>query len=47
MNMELGTFNSSMIGREERIIELKQEVNSLLAQLNRGQKYLTQDLSNE
>lgn len=36
---ELGRFNEAMIGREERIIELKKEINDLLAELGRPPAY--------
>jgi len=36
---ELGRFNEAMIGREERIIELKKEINDLLSELGRPPAY--------
>jgi PAS domain S-box-containing protein len=36
---ELETFNRTMIGREKRVIELKEEVNRLCAELKRAQAY--------
>jgi PAS domain S-box-containing protein len=36
---ELTTFNRAMVGRETRMLELKQEVNELLARLNQSPKY--------
>ena len=36
---ELETFYRTTLGREERIIELKQEVNELLEQLGKNNKY--------
>ncbi len=35
----ISDFNALMVGREQRIVELKQEVNSLLAELGRAPKY--------
>lgn len=37
---KLSDFNQLMVGREERVIELKNEVNALLAELGRPPKYL-------
>jgi hypothetical protein len=37
----LKRFNRLAVGRELRMIELKGEVNGLLGELNRGQKYRT------
>jgi hypothetical protein len=36
---DLERFNAVATGRENRIIELKNEVNALLEQMNRGKKY--------
>ena len=36
---ELETFNELMIGREERVLELKQEVNELLEKMNLSARY--------
>jgi len=36
---ELETFYRTTLGREERIVELKQEVNELLEQLGKNNKY--------
>ncbi|MBU0573235.1 MAG: hypothetical protein KKH83_02010 [Candidatus Margulisbacteria bacterium] len=36
---EMEKLNKFMIGREIRVIELKQEVNKLLGELNRPVKY--------
>ena len=36
---ELARINALMIGREERIVELKREINGLLQQLNRPPKF--------
>jgi len=36
---ELERFNKLAIGREKRMIQLKEEINELLCQLNQGQKY--------
>jgi PAS domain S-box-containing protein len=36
---ELETFYRATLGREERVIELKQEVNELLEQLGKNKKY--------
>jgi|GEM_PF-6327382 len=36
---ELETFNRTMVGRETRVIELKEEVNRLCAELKRAQAY--------
>jgi PAS domain S-box-containing protein len=38
-NAELTRFNQAMVGRELRMIELKEEVNSLCAQLGRPARY--------
>jgi len=38
-NRELETFNLTMVGREERIIELKEEVNTELKQSGRAPRY--------
>ncbi len=38
-NAELAKFNNAAVGREERIIELKAEVNSLLSKLGENTKY--------
>ena len=36
---ELEGFNKAMVGREQRMIELKQEVNHLLEKLGKDPKY--------
>jgi hypothetical protein len=36
---ELDEFNAAMIGRESRVIELKEEVNKFCAELGRDEKY--------
>jgi predicted RNase H-like nuclease (RuvC/YqgF family) len=36
---ELETFYRATLGREERVVELKQEVNELLEQLGKNKKY--------
>jgi hypothetical protein len=36
---ELDEFNAAMIGRESRVIELKEEVNTFCAELGRAEKY--------
>jgi PAS domain S-box-containing protein len=36
---ELGEFNQAMVGREQRIIELKEEVNALCRELERAPSY--------
>ena len=36
---ELETFYRATLGREGRVIELKQEVNELLEQLDKNKKY--------
>ncbi|NPV56645.1 MAG: PAS domain S-box protein [Anaerolineae bacterium] len=36
---ELTLFNQAMVGREQRMIELKEEINRLLAELGRDAKY--------
>ncbi len=36
---ELETFYRTTLGREERVIELRQEVNQLLEQLGKNKKY--------
>lgn len=41
-NDELQRFSDVLVGREDRIIELKQEVNALLADLGRKPRYLTE-----
>lgn len=38
-NAELRRFNDAMVGRELRMIELKQEVNALCAQLGQPPRY--------
>lgn len=38
-NLELESMNKIMLGREERILEMKQEVNGLLNELQRTAKY--------
>ena len=38
-NAELARFNQAMVGRELRMIELKQEVNALCAQLGEAPHY--------
>lgn len=43
VNKELEQFNRFTLGREARIIELKQEVNKLLSQLGEEQKYKVTD----
>lgn len=43
---ELQRFNRLTIGREERMIALKQEINQLLAELGREQKYADPDAGN-
>jgi PAS domain S-box-containing protein len=40
-NRELTSFNQAMVGRELRMIELKQEVNGLCAQLGQPPRYQT------
>jgi len=42
-NFELEKFNNAAIGREERIIELKNEVNQLRAQLGENARYSNYD----
>lgn len=37
---ELEAFNRAMMGRERRVIELKEEVNRLCAELNRPPAYV-------
>lgn len=37
---EIESFNAAMVNREMRIIELKQEVNKLAAELGRAPQYL-------
>lgn len=39
LNEELAAFNRIAVGREERMIELKAEVNALLARLGEGPRY--------
>jgi hypothetical protein len=38
-NRELEIFNQAMVGRENRIIELKKQINSLLAESQRPARY--------
>ena len=38
-NAELRRFNEAMVGRELRMIELKQEINALCAQLRQPPRY--------
>jgi septal ring factor EnvC (AmiA/AmiB activator) len=38
---DLERFNTVSVGRENRIIELKNEVNALLEEMNRTQRYNT------
>ena len=38
-NQDLRRFVASVTGREERVIELKQEVNALLKELGRADRY--------
>lgn len=42
---DLERFNSSAVGRESRIIELKSEVNALLVQLNQQKRYNTDKIA--
>jgi PAS domain S-box-containing protein len=42
-NEELARFNRAMVGREMRMIELKQEVNELCAQLGTPPRYATEE----
>lgn len=44
-NDELVRFADSVTGREERVIELKQEVNALLRELGREERYLREAAS--
>ena len=39
LNEELERYNRTMLGREERVIELKSEVNALLAESGRATRY--------
>jgi hypothetical protein len=39
INSELERFNRAMVGRESRMIELKQEINHLCAELGRPPRY--------
>ncbi len=43
VNRELGQFNDLALGREERVIELKSEVNQLCKELKRDEPYGTID----
>lgn len=36
---ELETFNRTMLNREERVVEMKEEINTLCVELNRSPKY--------
>ena len=36
---DMERMNAVMMGREERVLEMKQEVNDLLAQLGQERKY--------
>ena len=38
-NQELERFNEAMVGREERIVELKKEINQLTQELGRPEPY--------
>ena len=38
-NNELEAFNRAMVGRENRIIELKEEINALLAEQGKPPRY--------
>ncbi len=38
-NDELTRFNQAMVGRELRMVELKQEINALCAQLRQPRRY--------
>ena len=42
---DLGRLNRSMLGREERVLELKGEVNQLLKDLGRATRYSTHQSS--
>lgn len=42
-NFELEKFNNAAIGREERIVELKNEINQLRAKLGENAKYSSYD----
>jgi PAS domain S-box-containing protein len=44
---ELEKFNRSMVGRENRMIELKQEINELLEKLGQNKKYRVPDENEE
>ena len=46
LNEDLATFNRVAIGREERMIELKSEVNELLARLGEEPRYDLSELEN-